>query len=166
MNLNTFVISDDIQSNIFQTVKLYLLSITRRPANTGKFFAQLQSFQSTFANSLKKSNVLSLFFKGFQHTSIPPLIFTTPGIFNLPGRRSKVLNTRYSSESLFENLNFSCEILIVEFQTKPLEKISLTIGKSHYKSHFGQIHVKDHKGRKNNLEYVYRVTLYTIKNVH
>ena len=91
---------------------------------------------------------MSLVIKGFPQTSIPPLISTIPGIIDLPRVRRKVLNRpkkntkRYFSESPFENLKLSCEILIVEIQPVLLEKMRLIIRKSHYKSHFGQFQAK------------------------
>ena len=49
------------------------------------------------------------FESSFPQTSNPPLISTIPGIIDVPGFRSKVLDPRYFSKPLFANLKLDLD---------------------------------------------------------
>ena len=69
-------------------------------------------------------------------------------------------------ESLFENLKLFCWDLIVEIQPVLLEKVTLTIEKSHNNRTFANLTLKDYAGSEHMSEYVYWVTLYKNEIVH
>ena len=73
---------------------------------------------------------------------------------------------KFPSETAFVNLTVSFAILIVENQPVLLEKMSLTIEKSHSKSKFfAKFRLRDNQSAKHIPEHNHRVTLNTDKNV-
>ena len=85
---------------------------------------------------------MSLIFKSFPQTSIPLLTSAILGITNLTRSPKQNTKPKVFSEISFENLKLSCEILIVRIQPVLLDKMSLTIEKSHYKLNFCQFQPK------------------------
>ena len=115
---------------------------TKRSVGTGIFFCSITKFLINFCKQFKDENtVMNLVFKSFPQISISQLISTIHGIIEieLSGLQSKIINPRYFSESPFEKLKLSCEILIVEIPPVLLQKRSLTIEKSLDNSHFCQV---------------------------
>ena len=130
------------------------------------FFPNYENFKQLSRTVEKWEYCFESSFQGFPQTSIPPLIAAVAGIMDLPGFRSKVLNTRHFSESPFENLKFSYEILIVGIYPVLLEKmrgLKKTATKGRNFAHSSQ---RDYEGKEQISEYMIRVNLYTNEIVH
>ena len=106
---------------------------TRRPASICIFLAQLK-FSTNLCIQLKnEKTALSLVFKGFSTHINSTTDFYNSWHYRITRPPKQSCNPEVLFWIPFSKMKISCEILIVEIQTVFLEKVSLTIEKSHFK---------------------------------